>query len=267
MPGSPRARQGALLDSLARKAKAQGYAARSAYKLVEVLEKYPALLRGARKVLDLGSVPGAWTQVLLERLPLARTQQAPNSPLVVGVDILDAPLAAIPPTETRAVGVTSDATHTVTTLSRVVAAIQNHTNAKSAPPLFDLVVSDAMANVSGVHELDAARSRELGFAALSLAVGCGAGEEDEVLDLGSAPGALPTDDSAVSMARELARSGVLKPNKARGGLVLKLFAADPAEDKALFNMLKANFAVAHRLRLAASRSVSREEYWVGIGRV
>jgi 23S rRNA (uridine2552-2'-O)-methyltransferase len=65
-------------DHYHRKAKEEGFLARSAYKLQELQEKFK-LLRGGTKVLDLGCAPGAWVQVAL---PLVG-----NNGCVVGVDL------------------------------------------------------------------------------------------------------------------------------------------------------------------------------------
>lgn len=54
-----------LHDEYFKKAKAEGYVARSAYKLREINEKKLLIERGAR-VLDLGCAPGAWLQVAAE---------------------------------------------------------------------------------------------------------------------------------------------------------------------------------------------------------
>lgn len=65
-------------DQYFKKAKAEGYVARSAYKLQEIDDKFRILPKGGR-VLDLGCAPGAWLQVAAERTgPKAR---------IVGVDL------------------------------------------------------------------------------------------------------------------------------------------------------------------------------------
>lgn len=51
-----------LHDQFFKKAKAEGYAARSAYKLKEIQERH-GLLRAGMWVLDLGCAPGSWMQV------------------------------------------------------------------------------------------------------------------------------------------------------------------------------------------------------------
>ncbi len=65
-------------DFYHRKAKEEGFLARSAYKLQEIQKKFK-LLRNGSKVLDLGCAPGAWVQVTL---PLVG-----NNGIVVGVDL------------------------------------------------------------------------------------------------------------------------------------------------------------------------------------
>lgn len=66
-----------LRDPYVRKAQEEGYRARAAYKLLEIDEKFKILKRGAR-VVDLGSAPGGWLQVL-EKHGAAK---------VVGIDLL-----------------------------------------------------------------------------------------------------------------------------------------------------------------------------------
>jgi 23S rRNA (uridine2552-2'-O)-methyltransferase len=52
-----------LHDRFFKQAKAEGYVARSAYKLIEINEKKRIVRRGDR-VLDLGCAPGSWLQVV-----------------------------------------------------------------------------------------------------------------------------------------------------------------------------------------------------------
>lgn len=60
----PRPRR--VQDTYFRRAKAEGYLARSAYKLIEIDEKFH-ILGGARRVIDLGCAPGSWLQVTAQR--------------------------------------------------------------------------------------------------------------------------------------------------------------------------------------------------------
>lgn len=54
-------------DHYFKKAKKEGYLARSAYKLDEIQKKYK-ILKAHDKVLDLGCAPGAWSQIILNIL-------------------------------------------------------------------------------------------------------------------------------------------------------------------------------------------------------
>mgnify|MGYP006393733339 CR=1 FL=1 len=67
-----------LNDPYVKKAKADGYRSRAAYKLIELDEKFD-LLKGATRAVDLGIAPGGWSQVLRLKCPKAA---------VVGIDLL-----------------------------------------------------------------------------------------------------------------------------------------------------------------------------------
>lgn len=56
-------------DIYYRKAKEQGWRARSAFKLLQIDEKFD-ILRGATKAVDLCAAPGSWSQVLSRKLYL-----------------------------------------------------------------------------------------------------------------------------------------------------------------------------------------------------
>jgi 23S rRNA (uridine2552-2'-O)-methyltransferase len=76
--GSTRWLERQLNDPYVKRAKAEGYRSRAAYKLIELDERF-GFLKGARRVVDLGIAPGGWTQVVRQRLPQAA---------VVGIDLL-----------------------------------------------------------------------------------------------------------------------------------------------------------------------------------
>ncbi|MBL8876356.1 MAG: RlmE family RNA methyltransferase [Phycisphaerae bacterium] len=71
-----------LHDEFFKKAKAEGYLARSAYKLKEIQERH-RLLRSGMKVVDLGCAPGSWLQVASEIV-------GPKG-LVIGIDLQEVP--------------------------------------------------------------------------------------------------------------------------------------------------------------------------------
>src|SRR5215469_16742766 len=64
--GSARWLERQLNDPYVAEAKARGYRSRAAFKLIELDDKLRLIRRGAT-VIDLGSAPGGWLQVLLER--------------------------------------------------------------------------------------------------------------------------------------------------------------------------------------------------------
>jgi 23S rRNA (uridine2552-2'-O)-methyltransferase len=76
--GSTKWLQRQLNDPYVKKAKAEGYRSRAAYKLIELDEKY-RFLRGSKAVVDLGIAPGGWSQVVRKKCPQAA---------VVGIDFL-----------------------------------------------------------------------------------------------------------------------------------------------------------------------------------
>jgi 23S rRNA (uridine2552-2'-O)-methyltransferase len=67
-----------LNDPYVRRAKAENYRSRAAYKLLELDERF-GLLKGVKSVVDLGIAPGGWSQVVRRRIPQAR---------IVGIDLL-----------------------------------------------------------------------------------------------------------------------------------------------------------------------------------
>jgi len=67
-----------LNDPYVRRAKAENYRSRAAYKLLELDERF-ALLKGVKSVVDLGIAPGGWSQVVRRKVPRAT---------VAGIDLL-----------------------------------------------------------------------------------------------------------------------------------------------------------------------------------
>jgi len=67
-----------LNDPYVKKAKAEGWRSRAAYKLIELDQRF-GFLKGVARAVDLGIAPGGWSQVVRQRLPNAR---------IVGIDLL-----------------------------------------------------------------------------------------------------------------------------------------------------------------------------------
>ena len=65
-------------DPYYKRAKKENYRSRASYKLMQLNKKYKIVKKG-NKVLDLGAVPGGWSQVAIEKVE--------NEGTVVGVDL------------------------------------------------------------------------------------------------------------------------------------------------------------------------------------
>lgn len=124
-------------DPWVRKAHQEGVRARSAFKLAELLER-DRLLRPEMTVVDLGAAPGAWSQLVRERLG--------DSGRVIALDILPMePLAGVEFIE----GDFREAA----TLAALEALLEGSR--------VDLVLSDMAPNMSGVAVSDQARAMHL----------------------------------------------------------------------------------------------------------
>lgn len=131
-------------DQFFRKAKAEGYRARSAYKLLQIQERFHVIRRGD-VVVDLGAAPGSWSQVAA-RLVGDRGQ-------VVALDLQE--MEPIP-------GVTllqGDMT-ALEVQDEVIDAVGGRA---------DVVLSDAAPSTTGIKLRDHVLSMELARAALAVA--------------------------------------------------------------------------------------------------
>jgi 23S rRNA (uridine2552-2'-O)-methyltransferase len=127
-------------DPYVRKAQAEGYRSRAAYKLLEI-DRRERLLRPGMRVVDLGAAPGGWSQV-------AAAKAKPGT--VVAVDLLE--IAPIP-------GVT------VLEGNFLDPEVQQRIGTALAGAKADLVLSDLSPNISGIASADQARAAELVLAA------------------------------------------------------------------------------------------------------
>jgi len=133
-----------LNDPYVSNARSKGYRSRSAFKLIELDDKFRFLKKGA-KVLDLGAVPGGWSQV-------ARARIGPSG-AIVAADILEmAPLADV-------VSLQLDA----------LAPEARSTIVKALDGPADVVLSDMAAPTSGHRQTDHLRTVALFEAALESA--------------------------------------------------------------------------------------------------
>lgn len=133
-----------LNDPYVKQAKAEGYRSRAAYKLIELDDRF-GLLKGTKRVVDLGIAPGGWSQVVRKRAPAAG---------VVGIDLLETePLEGV--TILQMDFMADEAPHALE------AALDG------AP---DLVLSDMAANTVGHKQTDHLRTMGLVEAAAHFAV-------------------------------------------------------------------------------------------------
>ena len=133
-----------LNDPYVKQARAEGYRSRAAYKLIELDERF-GLLKGVKRVVDLGIAPGGWSQVVRKRAPAAA---------IAGIDLLE-----------------TEPLEGVTILQMDFMADRAPAELEAAldgPP--DLVMSDMAANTVGHKQTDHLRTMGLVEAAAHFAV-------------------------------------------------------------------------------------------------
>lgn len=75
-----------LNDPYVKRAQAEGYRGRAAFKIMELDDKYRFLVSGAR-VVDLGCAPGGWCQVAVPRVNALGEKSGKAQGRIVGVDL------------------------------------------------------------------------------------------------------------------------------------------------------------------------------------
>lgn len=133
-----------LNDPYVRRAKADNYRSRAAYKLLELDERF-GLLKGVKAIVDLGIAPGGWSQVVRRRAPGAR---------IAGIDLL--PTDPIDGVSILQMDFMDDE------------APAKLREALGGPP--DLILSDMASNTVGHAQTDHLRTMGLVEAALQFAV-------------------------------------------------------------------------------------------------
>lgn len=132
-------------DPWVKRAQADGYRSRASYKLIEIIDK-DKLLRPGMLVLDLGSAPGGWSQVVAQRIG--------SGGRIVASDIL--PMDSIADVDFIQGDFTEQAA-----FDEIVAALGGDQA--------DVVLSDMAPNISGIDVADQAASIYLVELALDLA--------------------------------------------------------------------------------------------------
>jgi 23S rRNA (uridine2552-2'-O)-methyltransferase len=132
-----------LNDEFVKRAQKEGYRARAAYKLTEIDDK-DKLIKPGMTIVDLGSTPGSWCQVAVQRLK--------GQGKIIALDILDMhPIAGVDfiQGDFREEGV----------LKQLEAKLNNKT--------VDLVIADMAPNISGISDVDQAGAMYLTELALA----------------------------------------------------------------------------------------------------
>jgi 23S rRNA (uridine2552-2'-O)-methyltransferase len=75
-----------LNDPYVKRAQAEGYRGRAAYKIMELDDKFRFLLPGAR-VVDLGCAPGGWCQVAVPRINALGDRSGKRQGRLIGIDL------------------------------------------------------------------------------------------------------------------------------------------------------------------------------------
>lgn len=133
-----------LNDPYVKQAKAEGWRSRAAFKLIDLDERF-GLLKGSKRVVDLGIAPGGWSQVVRKKSPAAK---------VVGIDLL--PTDPIEGVTIFQMDFMADE------------APQALQDALDGPP--DLVISDMAANTVGHKQTDHLRTMGLVETAVDFAI-------------------------------------------------------------------------------------------------
>ncbi|KAF3795578.1 hypothetical protein EJ110_NYTH00183 [Nymphaea thermarum] len=144
-------------DIYYRKAKEEGWRARSAFKLLQIDEEFN-IFEGVKRVVDLCAAPGSWSQVLSRKLYLPAKQASESSedvelPLIVAIDLQ--PMAPID----GVIQVQGDITN-----ARTAEVVIKHFDGCKA----DLVVCDGAPDVTGLHDMDEYVQSQLILAGLTI---------------------------------------------------------------------------------------------------
>ena len=130
-------------DIYVRKSQVDGYRARSAYKLIEIDQKFKIFKNGI-SVIDLGASPGSWSQYVSKSVKSGR---------LVSIDLKD--MEEIDNT----IQIKGDFTETTSKEK-----IKSYFNSK-----VDVVLSDMAVNTTGIKNIDAIYTGELAIEAMNFA--------------------------------------------------------------------------------------------------
>ncbi|XP_069666368.1 rRNA methyltransferase 2, mitochondrial isoform X1 [Haliaeetus albicilla] len=218
-----------LKDPFVKATKRQNYRCRSAFKLLEIDDKFQ-ILRPGLSVLDCGAAPGAWSQVAVERVNALGTayskpsiqMHAANCPRTRRPDIADpaVPIGFVLGVDLLRISPLEGAvflSETDIADPRTLRTIQSLLPAEKV----DVILSDMAPNATGIKELDHQKLINLCLGLLSLS------------------------------------QSILKP---KGTMLCKFW--DGHESRLLQNRLKEQFQDVRTIKPQASRKDSAESYYL-----
>lgn len=173
-------------DHRTREAKAQGYPARSVFKLEEIDARI-RLFRQGQHVLDLGAAPGSWS--------LYASQRVGSNGRVLAIDLSAIDQRFGP--------------H-VTVVQGDALSLQTEALSTYAP--YQVVLSDMAPSTTGVREADHARSLELFLRAVDIAVALGAPGSSFVGKLFMGGG---FEEARTALRKHYAQVKVIRPSGTR----------------------------------------------------
>ena len=127
-------------DTYVKQSKVDGYRARSAYKLIEIDEKFK-IFKGGISVIDIGAAPGSWSQYAIKSAKNGR---------LISID-----LKKMEPIG-KTIQIQGDFTD-----PNIQVEIKKHVNSK-----IDVVMSDMAVNTTGIKNIDSIQTGELCMAAM-----------------------------------------------------------------------------------------------------
>ena len=122
-------------DTYVRQSKVEGYRARSAYKLIEIDEKFK-IFKGGLNVIDIGAAPGSWSQYVSKVVKNGK---------IISIDLKE--MVKIKNT----IQIKGDFTE-----PDIQNQIKNYLNKKT-----DVVMSDMAVNTTGIKNIDSIQTAEL----------------------------------------------------------------------------------------------------------
>ena len=122
-------------DTYVRQSKVEGYRARSAYKLIEIDEKFK-IFKGGLNVIDIGAAPGSWSQYVSKVVKNGK---------IISIDLKE--MVKIKNT----IQIKGDFTE-----PDIQNQIKNYLNKKT-----DIVMSDMAVNTTGIKNIDSIQTGEL----------------------------------------------------------------------------------------------------------